>query len=116
MTNSREPLPSGEAVEAAISKVLAAEREIGESIVVCRQQAEERLERARRDARLLSERSERRMRAIRQGYAQLLAQKLAAFLDESNRFRTAYVPAAEELAHLHHAVAMLADESIGETQ
>ena len=114
MANSREPLPSGEAIEAAISTVLAAEREIGESIAACRRQAEERLEGARRDARLISERCERRMQAVRQGYARRLAQRLAAFQDESKRFQKEYVPSAEELAHLQRAVAMLADESIGE--
>ena len=64
-----EPLPSGETVEAAISKVLAAEREARESVVACRRHAEERLEIARREARLISERCERRMQAIRQGHA-----------------------------------------------
>lgn len=111
----REPLPSSEAVEAAISKVLAAEREARESVVACRRQAEERLEIARREARLISERCERRMQAIRQAYAQALAQRLSAFQDESNRFKKAYVPTAEELARLRHAVATLADECTGDT-
>ena len=111
-----EPLPSGETVEAAISKVLAAEREARESVVACRRQAEERLEIARREARLISERCERRMQAIRQGYAQALAQRLSAFQDESNQFKKAYVPTARDLARLRHVVATLVGESTGDTQ
>lgn len=111
-----EPLSSGRSVEAAIAKVLAAEREARESIAACRRQAEERLEIARRNARLISERCERRVQAIRQGYAQALAQKLSAFQDESNQFKRAYVPTAEELARLRTAVAMLAGECTGDTR
>lgn len=110
----RAPLPSGQAVEAAIAKVLAAERDARESVVACRRQAEECLEIARRDARLISERCERRMQAMRQRYAQALAQRLAAFQDESNQFKQAYVPTAEELARLRQAVATLAGECTGE--
>lgn len=110
-----EPLPSGQAAEAAIAKVLAAERDARESVVACRRQAEECLEIARRDARLISERCERRMQAVRQCYAQALAQRLAAFQDESNQFRQAYVPTAEELARLRNAVATLAGECTGDT-
>lgn len=109
-----EPLPSGETAEAAITKVLAAERDAHESIVACRRQAEERLEIARRDARLIGERCERRMQVIRQRYAQALAQRLAAFQDESDRLKKAYVPTAEELARLRHAVAALAGDCTGE--
>ncbi|RJG00391.1 hypothetical protein D3878_01360 [Noviherbaspirillum sedimenti] len=112
----REPLPCGEAVEAAISKVLAAEGEARESVIACRRQAEERLEIARREARLISERCERRMQAIRQGHAQVLAERLSAFQKESNQFKKSYVPTIEELARLRHAVATLAGECIGDTQ
>ena len=112
----RAPSPSGQAVEAAIAKVLAAERDARESIVACRRQAEECLDIARRDARLIGERCERRMQAVRQGYAQALAQRLAAFQDESNQFKQAYVPSAEELSRLRNAVAMLAGECTGDTQ
>ena len=111
---SRAPLPSGQAVEAAITKVLAAERDARESVVACRRQAEECLEIARVDARLISERCERRMQAMRQRYAQALAKRLAAFQDESDQFKQAYVPTSEELARLRHAVATLAGESTGE--
>ena len=109
-----EPLPSRETVEAAISKVLAAEREARESVVACRRHAEECLEIARRDARLISERCERRMQAVRQCHAEALAQRLSAFQDESNQFKKAYVPAAEELVRLRHAVATLAGECTGD--
>lgn len=114
MAIPHEPLPSGATVEAAISKVLAAECEARESVVACRRHAEERLEIARLEARLISERCERRMQAVRQGYAQSLAQKLAAFQDESNQFKQAYVPTAEGLARLRHAVAALAGECTGD--
>ena len=116
MAIPHEPLPPGEAVEAAISKVLAAEREARESVVACRRHAEERLEIARMEARLISERCERRMQAIRRGYAQALAQRLSAFQVESNQFKQAYVPTAEDVARLRHAVATLAGESTGDTQ
>lgn len=112
----REPLPSSQTVETAISKVLTAERDARESVVACRRQAEECLEIARRDARLISERCERRMQAMRQRYAQALAQRLAAFQDESNQFKKAYVPTAEELARLRIAVATLAGECTGDKQ
>ena len=114
MTIPHEPFPSSEAVEAAISKVLAAEREVRESLVACRRHAEERLEIARLEERLISERCERRMQAIRQCHAQALAQRLSAFQDESNQFKKAYVPAAEELSRLRHAVATLAGECTGD--
>ena len=114
MTIPHEPFPSSEAVEAAISKVLAAEREARESVVACRRHAEELIEAARQQARLISERCERRMQAIRQCHAQALAQRLAAFQDESNRLKKAYVPAAEELSRLRHAVATLAGECTGD--
>lgn len=111
-----EPVPSDEAIEAAISKVLAAEREARESVIVCRHQAEERLEIARRQARLISERCERRLQAIRQCHAQALAARLFAFQEESNQFKKSNVPTAEELTRLRHAVAALADESTGDIQ
>jgi vacuolar-type H+-ATPase subunit H len=110
-----EPLPSGQTVEAAIGKVLAAEREARESVVACRRQAEERLETARREARLISERCDRRIQAMRQAYAQALAQRLAALQDESNQFKQAGVPAAGKSARLRHAVAALARECTGDT-
>jgi vacuolar-type H+-ATPase subunit H len=110
----REPLPSGDAVEAAISKVLAAEREAHESVVACRRQAEERLDSARREARLISERCERRIQAVRQRHAQALAERLSAFQDESSQLRKAHVPAAEEMTRLRRAVAALADDSTGD--
>lgn len=115
MAIPHEPLPSSEAVEAAISKVLAAEREAREFVVACRLQAEQLIEAAHREARLISERCERRMQAIRQGHARALAQRLAAFQDQSSQFKTAYVPTAEELARLRRAVATLAGESTGDT-
>ncbi len=115
MAIPHEPLPSSEAVEAAISKVLAAEREARESVLACRRQAEELIEAARQQARLISDRCERRMQTIRQGHAQALAQRLAAFQDESKQFKKAYIPTAEELARLRHAVATLAGESTGDT-
>ena len=114
MTIPHEPFPSSEAVEAAISKVLAAEREVRESLVACRRHAEELIEAARQEARLISERCERKMQAIRQCHAQALAQRLSAFQDESNQFKKAYVPAAEELSRLRHAVATLAGECTGD--
>lgn len=110
-----EPLPSGQAVEAAIAKVLAAERDARESVVACRRHAEELIETARQEAHLISERCERRMQAVRQCHAQALAQKLAAFQHESSQFRQAYVPGAEELARLRKAVATLAGECTGDT-
>jgi hypothetical protein len=111
-----ESLSSDEAVEAAISKVLAAEREAREAVVACRRQAAERLEIARQEADLIGERCERRVQAIRQCHARVLAGRLSAFQDESNRLRQAYVPATEELVRLRHAVAALAGESTGDIQ
>lgn len=110
-----EPLPSTEAVEAAISKVLAAEREARESVVACRRQAEELIESARQEARLIGERCERRMQAVRQCHARALAQRLAAIQDEARQFRQAYVPTPEALARLRHAVMALAGERTGNT-
>lgn len=115
MAIPHEPLPSSEAVEAAISKVLAAEREAREAVVACRQHAEELMEAARQAARLISERCERRSQAIRQCHAQALAKRLAAFQDQSGQLKKTYVPTPEALARLRHAVATLAGESTGTT-
>lgn len=111
-----ESLSSAAVVDAAISKVLAAEREARESVAGCRRQAEERLDVARQEARLISERCERRIQAVRQCHAQALAERLSAFQEESNRLKKADVPTAEELARLRHAVAALAGESTGDIQ
>lgn len=110
----RGPLPSDEAVEAAISKVLSAEREAHESVAACRRHAEERLDSARRQARLISERCALRIQAVRQRHAQVLAERLSAFQDESSQLRKEHVPTAEEMARLRRAVAAVADDSTGE--
>jgi vacuolar-type H+-ATPase subunit H len=110
-----EPWPSSEAVEAAISKVLAAEREVHESVDACRRHAEELIEVARQEARFISERCERRMQAVRQRHAQALAQRLSALQDESRQVKQAYVPTPEALARLRHAVAAVVDECTGNT-
>lgn len=115
MAIPHEPSPSNESVEAAISKVLAAERAARESVLACRRHAEELMETARQEARLISERCERRMQAVRQCHARALAHRLAAFQDDANRFRTAAVPTPEALADLRHAVAAVADECTGNT-
>ena len=116
MAMSHESMPSSVTVEAAISKVLATEREACESVFACRRQAEECLEIARREARVISGRCERRMQAIRLGYAQVLAQRLSVFQDESNQLKIAYIPTADDLARLRRAVATLASESTGDTK
>lgn len=115
MATPHAPLPSSEAVETAISKVLAAEREARESVLACHQHAEEFIDAARQEARLIGERCERRMQVIRQRHAQALTQRLAAFQDESRQVKKAYVPTPEALARLRHAVAALADECTGNT-
>jgi regulator of protease activity HflC (stomatin/prohibitin superfamily) len=110
-----EPLPSGPTVEAAIGKVLAAEREARESVLACRRQADERLETARREARLIGERYDLRIQAMRQACAQALAQRLAALQGESSRLKQAGAPAAGKPDLLRHAVAAMARECTGDT-
>lgn len=113
MALPHEPLPSGKAVEAAISRVLACEREAREAVLACRDHAENLVEAARQEARLISVRCERRLQRVQQCHARALAQKLAAFQDESRQLKTAYVPTAEALARLRQAVATLAGEITG---
>lgn len=115
MAMLHEPLPSGPTVEAAIGKVLAAEREAREAVLACRRQAEEHVETARREARLISERYDRRIQAMRQACAQALAQRLAALQDESSQLKQAGVPAAGKSALLRRAVAAMARECTGDT-
>lgn len=115
MATPHAPLPSSEAVEAAISKVLAAEREARESVLACRRHAEELIEAAHQEARLISERCERRMQAVRQCHARALAHRLAALQDDARQFKTNSAPTPEALARLRHAVAAVADECTGNT-
>lgn len=115
MAIPHEPLPSSEAVEAAILRVLAAERAARESVDACRRHAEELIDAARQEARLIGERCERRMHAIRQCHARALAQRLAAVQDESRQFKQTYVPTPEALARLRHAVTALTNELTGTT-
>ena len=66
-----------DAAEAAIARVLGAEREAREAIEQARLQVDPIVERARLDARALDERTARRIRAVVDAFERELAERLA---------------------------------------
>jgi predicted component of type VI protein secretion system len=73
-----EALPSATAVEAAIARVLRAEREAHEAVDRATRDAEALNERARADARALAERTERRIQSVRAAYERKVTEEVAA--------------------------------------
>ncbi len=108
-----EPPPTQAAAEAAITRVLTAERDALETIAQALRDAEAMNENARAAARALGERTERRIRAVRGAFAARVAAEVAA-IDAQAAAQDAGQPlSADELDRLERAVAALAAELTG---
>jgi hypothetical protein len=101
-----------DAAEAAIARVLAAEREAREAIEQARLRVDRIVERAGLDARALDERTERRIRAVVDAFERELAGRLAAIEAAAEQATRAQPFSDEETAALQRAVRALAAELI----
>jgi hypothetical protein len=73
-----EALPPEAAIEAAIARVLAAERDAREAVERATRNADALNEKARADARALADRTERRIRSVRAAYERKVTEEIAA--------------------------------------
>jgi F0F1-type ATP synthase membrane subunit b/b' len=105
--------PTKDPAEAAIARVLQAEREARESIEQAHRQAEQIAESARASARAVAERTERRIRAVVGAFEQELSRRLALIDGEAARMATPHVPGEAELRMLDSAVHTLAAQLTG---
>ena len=101
-----------DAAEAAIARVLVAEREARESIEQARLQVEPIVEHARLDARALDERTARRIRAVVDAFERELAERLAEIEAAAEQAARAQPLSNDETAALQDAVRALAVELI----
>lgn len=113
MKSNAPPRPTSDPAEAAIARVLQAERDARESIEHAHRQAEQIAESARASARAVAERTERRIRAVVGSFEQELARRLAVIDGEAARMATPHVPGDAELRALDSAVHALAAELTG---
>ena len=88
VTSTAEPLPPTEAVEAAIARVLAAERAAREDVARAKDDAVAMTEAARAAGRTLNERTERRIRALYVAFDRKTSASLATLEDEVARLAT----------------------------
>ncbi len=105
--------PVGDPTEAAIAKVLRAEREARESIANAQLDAQGIAEQARASARALAERTERRIRAVVGAFDSELSDRLAEIVADAARMATPHVLSDSELGALGRAVTALARELTG---
>lgn len=99
--------------DAAIARVLAAERQALQAIDAARVQAQHSDEAARAAARALAERTERRLRRVGEAFDEHTRQALAQLDDEATRWAQAGSDAAADHDAVEQAVARLARELIG---
>ena len=104
------PDDNDDAVEQAIARVLAAERDAQRSLSQARRHAEESLAAARSRARALSERAEHRILSARLAVEQRIAAHEARARADIEGLREHAEPDATELARLQLAVRRLAVE------
>lgn len=102
--------PTSDPSEAAITRVLRAERDARDSIEQARLDAVHIAESARAGARALADRTERRIRCVAGAFEQDLARRLAVIDGEAARMATPHVLADAELRALDSAVHALAVE------
>ncbi len=102
-----------DAAEAAIARVLGAEREARESVQRARLEVSQIAENARLDARSVAERAERRIRAVVGAFERELAARLAELDAGAARLAQPQPLTPEELADLQREVRLLARELIG---
>ena len=114
MINSRaEALPPTDAVEAAIVRVLAAERGARDAVARAKNDAAAMTEAARATVRILNERTECRIRALHIAFDRKVSAALAALEAEGADFATHHDLSADEQARIEQAVAKLAAELTG---
>jgi hypothetical protein len=105
--------PTNDPAEAAIARVLLAEREARESIEHAHRQAEHIAESGRAGARALAERTERRIRAVVGAFEKELTRRLTVIDGEAARMATPHALGEAELHALDGAVNALAFELTG---
>lgn len=101
--------------DAAIARVLQAERDARAAIAGAAQQAQQLAEQARRDAAGITERTERRTRAVVAAFQADLARQLAQIEQGSADLLQSPPPSAEDLSRLQDAVRRLARELVSGT-
>jgi hypothetical protein len=101
-----------DAADAAIARVLVAEREAGEAIEQARLQVDGIVERARRDVRALDERTARRIRTVVDAFEREVAERLAEIEAAAERATRPQPFSDDETQTLHRAVRALAAELI----
>jgi vacuolar-type H+-ATPase subunit H len=113
VTSNAPTRPTNDPAEAAIVRVLQAERDARDSIEQARREAGHIAEDARADARAIAERTERRIRAVVGAFEQDLARRLAKIDGQAARMATPHVLAEAELSALDSAVHTLGGELTG---
>ena len=109
-----EVLPSETAVEAAIARVLAAERDAHEAVEHATREAEAMNEKARADARALAERTERRIQRARAAYERMVSTEVAAIDAQAASQDEQQTLSADDWHRLERALETLAAELTGD--
>ena len=99
--------------EAAIARVLGAERQARDAVERAMLETHAIAEVARAEARALTERTERRIRAVVSAFERELAARVAAIDADAERLDNPQPLTPDELAALGQAVASLARELTG---
>lgn len=108
---SRRPPPSTDvAAEAAIARVLAVERDARDDVTRASSDASAIIESSRNAARAIAERAERRIRRVREAFADHAAQQIAAIDAEVAAQDAARELSPDDLLRLERAVAALSIE------
>lgn len=100
-------------VEAAIARVLAAERESQEAIAAAHAEAAAIAERSRAGVRALAEHTQRRMRRLRAAFERRTGAELASLQMQAEALAAPQPPAADDDARVAGAVARLVAELTG---
>jgi len=101
------------AAEAAIDRVLAAEREARDLVESATSEAAAIVDAARSAARAITERNERRMRCVRDAFAARAAREIAAIDAEIGAQDASRELSSDDLARLECAVTALCVELTG---
>lgn len=113
MKTTDERGASNELAEAAIVRVLAAERDARDAVERALLDVHRIAEAARAEARSLAERTERRIRIVVAAFERELAARVAAIDAEADQLDSPQPLTADELGALRRAVGALARELTG---
>jgi hypothetical protein len=102
--------PSHQASDAAIARVLQAERDARAAVSGASAEVQQIAERARADARARAERTERRIRLYTAAFARELAARLTAIEAEGAALAVPDAPRADDEQRLQQAVQQVAAE------